>query len=343
MSKAKKIMEFLKDDHLILEKIEVTKLFGRYNYTLDLSPKNDLTIIFGINGTGKTTLLKSIDNFCKLRLNEIKEEEFEELILKFNTTNPNDIYSIEIVFSHNKILTNNQEELFNIKIKTDNELTAEIKFTFDEYLVLYDYLRIRYIWKDYISKSHKFNDISSSIEVIYEGPSLKDMMEETGESIEDLKALNDFDVVSYEIMDGLVEKNDKEELKNIFLSALSFSCFFISSMRLTVNSLTSLIERIKSRKPMFIGLGAPSIEEQLQNELQMELNELKDFLFIDAVIEISDKIRAAKKSNTLNPEYIQIFQKTINHFLKYSNRIIECNNSAGILIKDILTEKLIPI
>jgi len=90
-------MKFLKDENLILEKIEVINLFGRYNYTLDLSSKNDLTIIFGLNGTGKTTLLKSIDNFSKLRFNKIEEEKFEKLIFQFYTTNPNDIHSIEIV------------------------------------------------------------------------------------------------------------------------------------------------------------------------------------------------------------------------------------------------------
>ncbi len=34
------MMNFLEDDNLILEKIEVTKLFGRYNYTLDLRRKD---------------------------------------------------------------------------------------------------------------------------------------------------------------------------------------------------------------------------------------------------------------------------------------------------------------
>jgi len=340
MSKAKNMMKFLKDDNLILEKINVINLFGRYNYSLDLSPKNDLTILFGLNGTGKTTLLKSIDNFSKLRLNEIKEEKFEKLIFQFYTTNPNDIHSIEIVFSHNKISKENPEELFNIKIITDNELAAQIKFNFDEYVVLYEELRIRYIdWSD-IKQTDKINDISRIIDTIDEAPSIKDMMEKDNVSREDLG--EHMDVVSYEIMDGLFEKNDPEHLKSLFLSALSFSCFFISSMRITVNSLTSLSERIEKKKPYFIGFGAPDEKQQQEEDLQLELNELKDLLFIDALTEISNKIRAIK-SNSLKLKYIQLFQENINHFLKYSNRIIECNSSNGILIRDSLTQQLIPI
>lgn len=168
MSKAKKMTKFLKDEKLILEKIEVINLFERYNYTIDLSPKNDLTIIFGLNRTGKTTLLKSIDNFSNLRLNEIEEEKFEKLIFQFyTTTNPNDIHSIEIVFSHN-ISKNNPEKLFNIKIKTDNEFTAQIKLTSDEYVVLYKELRLRNIKKSDISQTDKINDISRIIADITE-------------------------------------------------------------------------------------------------------------------------------------------------------------------------------
>lgn len=329
MSKAKKMMKFLKDENLILEKIEVINLFGRYNYTLELSPKNDLTIIFGLNGTGKTTLLKSIDNFSNLRLNKIEEEKFEKLIFQFYTTNPNDIHSIEIVFSHNKISRDNPEELFNIKINTDNKLTAQIELTFDELVVLYQELK-RY---KYLKKS-SINDISHLIDSFYRTPSLEALMEE-----EDLRG--ELDIVTYKIIDELVEKNDPEHLKNLFLLALSFPCFFISSMRITVNALTSLSERIEKKKPYIIGSKDDEKQEQ-EEDLQIELNELKDLLFIDAVKEISNKIQAIK-SNTLKYKYIQIFQEKVNHFLKYSNRIIEYNSSSGILIRDSLTHQLIPI
>jgi len=91
-------------DHLILSKIVVENLFGRYDYALDLSPNNDLTIIFGLNGTGKTTILRSIDNFANFRFHEIVKEMFEKVIFYFNTTNQYDVHLIEITFSSNNVL-----------------------------------------------------------------------------------------------------------------------------------------------------------------------------------------------------------------------------------------------
>jgi len=342
MSKAKKMMKFLKDENLILEKIEVINLFGHYNYTLDLSPKNDLTIIFGLNGTGKTTLLKCIDNFCKLRLNEITEEKFEKLIFQFSTINPDDIHSIEVIFSNNKISIENQEKLLNIKINTDNELFAQIKLDPEEFEVLFQELSIRYIKKSGVSQTDKIR-ISERIDSFYEGPSIDDIMEEQNVSREDLN--EDMDVYTHEIIDGFVKKNDQEHLKSLFLVALSCSCFFISSMRITVNSLIGLNERIKekTKKVYFIGFGSPDEQQQRREDLQIELNELKDLLFVDAIDEISKKIIDAKKSNTLNHEYIKIFKNQVNHFLKYSNKKIEFNSSGGILIRDSLTQQPIPI
>lgn len=328
-------MKSSNDEHLILSKIVVENLFGRYNYALDLSPNNDLTIFFGLNGTGKTTILRTINNFAKLRFHEIFKEKFEKLIFYFYTTNSYDIRLIKIIFSHNTTLQ--EEELFIMEIKTDDKLIAHIKFTFDQYEVLYQWL----IGSRYL-KNLNIEHIIKSLDGLYSEPTLKDIMEMSDVSEEELKY--DMDIITQKLYDELIEQNDLEHLKSLFTTALSFFCFFISSMRITLNSLTSLNESIEKAKPFIISADAYELGKEMQKErLQIELNKLKDLLFIKAVKEISNKIQAALKLKALTYSYVQIFQEKVNHFLKYSEKIIECNRSDGIILKDSKTHHKIPI
>ena len=48
--------------------LEVKKLFGRYDYSIDNISQQDLRILFGANGCGKTTLLKILDDAAKLKM-----------------------------------------------------------------------------------------------------------------------------------------------------------------------------------------------------------------------------------------------------------------------------------
>lgn len=341
-------MKSTNNANLILSKIQVKNLFWRYNYTLDLSPTNDLTIFFGLNGTGKTTILRTIDNLANLRFHEIAEEKFEELIFHFYTSNLDDIHSIEFNISHKNASINEgffsqEEKSFIIKITKDNESIAQIELTHEQYDILYQRIREN----KYFNKTH-VNNISNLLDSYYSEPSLEDIMEMNNISEEELTTDDFGDIQTYKLLDEIVEQNDSEHLKLLFKISLSLSCLFISSMRITVNSLTSLSESIEKAKPHIYSIGETKDvekEKKVEHEerIQIKLNKLKELLFIEAVKEISSKIQDALKFKTLMYKYVQIFQEKVNHFLKYSKKIMECNRSDGIKIKDSKTYRLIPI
>lgn len=322
------------EEPLILTKIVAENLFGRYNYILDLSPNNDLTIIFGLNGTGKTTILRSIENFSKLRFHKIIEEKFDKLIFYFNRNNQYDVHLIEIIFSNNNI--SREQKCFIVDINIDSISVAHIELTLDQYELLYQRFR----------KIKKGEDISKSLDGIYDDISLKDLMELENLTEEDLKY--EMDIETEKLWDGIIEHNDKNHLILLFKIALSFSSLYISSMRLTVNSLTSLNQSIEKSKPFYYDLDEDvdykKIEKvEYEEEIQLELNTLKDLLFVEAVKEISNKLETALQLKVLTYRYVKIFQEKINHFLKYSEKKLECNISNGIIVKDSKTYHKIPI
>ena len=63
--------------------LEVKKLFGRYDYRIDDINMQDLRILFGANGCGKTTLLKILDDAAKLKISDIFEINFENLKISY--------------------------------------------------------------------------------------------------------------------------------------------------------------------------------------------------------------------------------------------------------------------
>ncbi len=65
----------------MLEKISISELFGRFNYTIEMKPTG-VTIITGPNGYGKSTILKIIEavwqkNMCTLMYQNLKAFESE--------------------------------------------------------------------------------------------------------------------------------------------------------------------------------------------------------------------------------------------------------------------------
>lgn len=54
----------------MISSVKITKLFGRFNYELKFMPEN-IMIITGPNGYGKSTILKMINSFCDNNLQKL--------------------------------------------------------------------------------------------------------------------------------------------------------------------------------------------------------------------------------------------------------------------------------
>lgn len=66
----------------MLSKIHIEKLFGIYNYDIEL--KDEISIIFGINGCGKTTILRMLKCIFKQEFKELCEIDFVSIVLFFD-------------------------------------------------------------------------------------------------------------------------------------------------------------------------------------------------------------------------------------------------------------------
>lgn len=87
---------------------EVEKLFGYYNYHIQF--KQDVTIIHGPNGCGKTTLIKLIDWIFNNKIYELKAVKFEK---------------ISILLSDNTLINVEQEKL---SVELENHKITQIIF-----------------------------------------------------------------------------------------------------------------------------------------------------------------------------------------------------------------------
>ncbi len=67
-----------------INQISVTDLFGVFEYVVPLNLEERITIIHGKNGVGKTTLLKLINGFFKLRYSELRAIPFSHLKINFD-------------------------------------------------------------------------------------------------------------------------------------------------------------------------------------------------------------------------------------------------------------------
>jgi predicted ATP-binding protein involved in virulence len=70
-----------------IKQILVTKLFGIFDHVIPLNLDERITIIHGINGVGKTSILRLINGIFNAQYSELLKMPFEELILKFENDN----------------------------------------------------------------------------------------------------------------------------------------------------------------------------------------------------------------------------------------------------------------
>lgn len=79
----------------MITRLVIEKLFGRFNYIVELD-RNNITIITGPNGFGKTTILKIISALSAADIRYFYKLEFSEIIFYFNN---GDSFSIQQSFS----------------------------------------------------------------------------------------------------------------------------------------------------------------------------------------------------------------------------------------------------
>ena len=73
------------DDKLKIIGVEIKNLFSTKNYEIDFNQDSDVTVIYGLNGTGKTTILRMIHDILSLNFNDLEKNNFKSFILKLKS------------------------------------------------------------------------------------------------------------------------------------------------------------------------------------------------------------------------------------------------------------------
>ena len=99
----------------MISNLKITGLFGRFNYNIELKD-NNITILTGPNGFGKSTILKIILEISNLNLLYFFNLEFKEIIIQCTDSN-----TISLKKQKNKFLVNDE--------KIDNQNFKEYFFS----------------------------------------------------------------------------------------------------------------------------------------------------------------------------------------------------------------------
>lgn len=118
---------------ILLQEILIENLFDKFDYNLSIENQEGVTILYGLNGIGKTTILKVVNLFYTLELREIFNFPFKKIRFKFHWfQESNKIYTFIVLFSN----LNEKSILFSIKgedleftYKPPNISQCEVMFT----------------------------------------------------------------------------------------------------------------------------------------------------------------------------------------------------------------------
>ncbi|MEE3470909.1 MAG: AAA family ATPase [Butyrivibrio hungatei] len=136
-----------------LSRFEIKKLYGKYNYNISFN--NDITLIYGMNGCGKTTLLNMVTAIITASIYKLFSYDFEELILHYRKDDEM------------------EDKPIYIKKDRNNLSNLSISFNGKKYIVAEQnipeerYRRIDYIENIYIEQYPFLLDIKHEFNYVY--------------------------------------------------------------------------------------------------------------------------------------------------------------------------------
>ncbi len=112
-----------------LIRFQASNVYNQFNFDIEFYP--NVTILYGINGCGKTTVLKMINLIISGKFYELKKIKFDEVILDYSQKENNFFLKIYFIDSSIKIETNYEEIKeyidkvnFNLPLKSARRIEA---------------------------------------------------------------------------------------------------------------------------------------------------------------------------------------------------------------------------
>jgi predicted ATP-binding protein involved in virulence len=119
-----------------IKSIAIEKLFGTFDYNIDLNQDEGITILTGPNGYGKTTILHIINSIYRRDLNYLKSLKANKIALVFENGGSiwfNDgknakQFGYSALSIYNDFWSGNKEKIYGIAFIKDQRLTHEITY-----------------------------------------------------------------------------------------------------------------------------------------------------------------------------------------------------------------------
>lgn len=333
----------------MLRSINIHKLHGKYDYNIDFN--KDLTLLYGSNGCGKTTILNIVNSIITGKFYQLYKYRFESIII--------------VLYESNQLILvyyDNNDNLIHVKL---NDQVVRIKQRDDEYY--FDGLRLR---RKNINKSelNLEKKIKNLFNFIYLPLNRSENYQEI--SFKDYKYVNNECVYNYldysirEVETLILEATRKIALeeneinKNYQKDILSSSINLYNKddmSKLMFNAKSIDLKQVENNKEKYIeilkefDLYDLSMKSKIDNFFQLfnrfistfryknNSTNYSDFMLlvyieylkVENVIEIAEKYSAVKQ-NIHKP--INQFQDIINEFFRYEsiNKCIVVNQDGKV-------------
>ena len=136
-----------------LKRLSIQKLYGCYDYNVIFNP--DVTLLYGLNGCGKTTILNIINLIITGQIYELLKYNFDKISLCYFDINTNEEYSI--------IVSHSERDALKVFFQNDESTIKKI----NRHDFFSDSVGIGYEYKDYFKKYKILNSINNLFNQIY--------------------------------------------------------------------------------------------------------------------------------------------------------------------------------
>lgn len=352
-------------NQLAVTKISVEKLFGHYDYTLPNTAAVDISkllIVYGDNGTGKTTILKLFFYLLSTRdksgyKSRLAETKFKKFSIHFQ--NGFEIGAFRekgFIGSYEYYISKKGKKIKSILLKANAQNAIQLEpgstedYTYQEILV---YLRNLNITTFYLSDDRKilnsvtsghnetnenqriiFNDSDIIFSKEHERVAIKKMLNERKIALEPtIERLIDW--IRNKIISGsrMGEKNSQVIFSDIIKNYIT-----LSETETTIKDKDVLLKELDSLEnkiPSFVNLGL--IDEIDTKTIRNSIKRAKtseQIKFLSTVISpFLEGINAKLKALELVEKTLNLFIQTINEY--FVNKEVSFNLSTGFLLKQI--------
>ena len=150
---------------MILKSVKIEGLFQKFNYNIQFDKQEGLTILYGLNGIGKTTILNILASFSKFGFLNIFKIPFKTITFAFGPFDEEDLFELNVIFTKN------------------DEIRVDFNIKFNDFFFQQSFLSVEEIEDVCMTLNYKYSALSR------DQPDITFKIDKKNPSDEDLIAL----------------------------------------------------------------------------------------------------------------------------------------------------------